>query len=246
MAEVLTGAGLLGPGQRVWLRPRQLPAPLEVGVSEALSQLRTASGSLLAVHGVCVAATAVFQRPAVRAFQCAACERLCVLHSLARPPPCCGDGTAGGMVHEVEAARVMVPVRGLWMLGCWVPFLFAAQKLEGRPAGVRGGEPCRLASLPSVPARLPLHSLPSFCARARARAPPPPPPPPRPQAQTVFLCTDDPLPAAPAPQLGAALLAVHLADDLAGQARGLLCRHPLLGWRMRGARFVLLHRCLDD
>lgn len=75
-------------------------------MDEALATLRVAPGALLSCHGVCVAACAPFQAPAARAFQCASCAKVCTLHSMEAPPPCCGGG-----LLEVEALRVMVPVR---------------------------------------------------------------------------------------------------------------------------------------
>lgn len=111
----LAEADLLPPGLRVWLRPRQLPAAAEPSVPEALECMRCAPGALFSCHGTCIAATAPFQQPAVRAFQCAACAKVCTLHSLEAPPPCCGAGLC-----EVEQARVMVQVgagRCRWVLG---------------------------------------------------------------------------------------------------------------------------------
>lgn len=72
----LEAAELLPAGQRVWLRPRQLPAGFELTVPEALECMRCAPGTLFAVHGVCIAASAVFQRPAACAFQCASCGKV--------------------------------------------------------------------------------------------------------------------------------------------------------------------------
>lgn len=102
---MISAAELLAPGQRVWLRPSQLPAPFQLCVPNALQALRCAPGTLLAVHGVVTAATALFQQPASRAFECAVCARVCMLHSAGAPPPCCG-----GVLREVEQARVMVPL----------------------------------------------------------------------------------------------------------------------------------------
>lgn len=100
---------MLAAGQRVWLRPRQLPAGAEVTVPEALATMRVAPGTLFSCHGICVAASAPFQVPAARTFQCASCAKVCTLHCMEAPPPCCG-GTAA----EVEQARVMVPVSLGW------------------------------------------------------------------------------------------------------------------------------------
>lgn len=103
----LSAADLLAPGQRVWLRPRQLPVPFQLGVPDAIQALRCAPGALLAVHGVVTAASALFQQTVSRAFECAVCARVCTLHSTGTPPPCCG-----GVFRELEQARVMVPVSG--------------------------------------------------------------------------------------------------------------------------------------
>ena len=111
MIEVLVEAEWLPPGLRVWLRPSQLPTPAELGVAEALLCMRCAPGTLLACHGVCVAASAPFQQPAARTFVCATCSALCTLHSMAPPGACCGRE-----LEEVEAARVMVQVgAGRWV-----------------------------------------------------------------------------------------------------------------------------------
>ncbi|KAL4448489.1 hypothetical protein ABPG75_005708 [Micractinium tetrahymenae] len=106
----LTTANLLAPGQRVWLRPRQLPAPFQLGVPDAVQALRCAPGALLAVHGVVTAATALLQQPVSRAFECAVCARVCTLHGAGAPPPCCG-----GTLREVEQARVMVPAQVIFL-----------------------------------------------------------------------------------------------------------------------------------
>lgn len=102
---VLTAVEHLIDGQRLWLRPRQLMAGAELSVPQALECMRCASGALFSCTGVCVAATAPFQQPAARSFQCSSCSKVCTLHSAAAPPPCCG-----GTVREVEMARVMVQV----------------------------------------------------------------------------------------------------------------------------------------
>ncbi len=107
MIATLAQADLLPPGARVWLRPRQLPAAAELSVPEALEFMRCAPGALFSCHGTCIAATTPFQQPAVRAFQCTACAKVCTLYSMEAPPPCCGAGLA-----EVEQARVMVQVGG--------------------------------------------------------------------------------------------------------------------------------------
>ena len=103
--SVLEEAGALPTGHRLLLRPCQLMAAAELSVSAALRCVRCAPGALISCHGACVAATAPFQQPAIRAFRCACCARVCTLHTPCPPPPCCG-----GELAEVEQSRVMVQV----------------------------------------------------------------------------------------------------------------------------------------
>lgn len=114
VAAALSAAGLLTGKQRVWLRPHQLIAAAELSVPEALECMRAAPGALFSCHGVCLAATAPFQQPASRAFQCGCCGKACTVHGPQAPPACCG----GPPPQEVEQARVMVQVRCCCCLCC--------------------------------------------------------------------------------------------------------------------------------
>ncbi|KAI3426224.1 hypothetical protein D9Q98_008600 [Chlorella vulgaris] len=124
---VLTAVEHLIDGQRLWLRPRQLMAGAELSVPQALECMRCASGALFSCTGVCVAATAPFQQPAARSFQCSSCSKVCTLHSAAAPPPCCG-----GTVREVEMARVMVQGQIVFLAQCGDSLLPSGSPTEAR------------------------------------------------------------------------------------------------------------------
>lgn len=53
--------GLLEQGERLWVRPCELPGG-EATVEQALATLRRAPGLTFTLHGVCVAASTVFSR----------------------------------------------------------------------------------------------------------------------------------------------------------------------------------------